>query len=503
MTEALRLGWRQYRLERRMFWRNPSAAFFNFLLPLVILLAGGAILSGKQHDLNKLLPAIAGMSVMSTTFTALAYNIVYLRERGVLKRIRGAPLPTGSYFGGVAANAVTNTALQIALVVLTGRLLFGIGWPPEPLSLIAWVLVGVVAFAALGVAFAHAIPNFESTAAYVNAVFLPVVILSFYVFDASNPPGLPEDDRRRAAAAAADRRPVRSDGDRLADRRAPRRAGGDRPVGSDRDLPGRQGFLLGARVRSPPPITSSAPNTTAAIIRPAQRKTASPSEASIASSTSALSVTPEAAAFSWTCSGRLAPMIAEATLSIRRTQASASWAIVRPASSAIGRRPSTASSTLSRIRPPMKPFMLSLAARESCGGAWPGWYLPVSTPWASGDHTICEIPFPFAQRDQLLLRAPPEHRVLGLAGDERSTPGQGQRLGDPLRRPLAEADVAGLPFPHDLGERLHRLLERRVVVVAMALVEVDVICLQPLQGGVDLLVDLPEDSPRSVSDIGK
>ena len=188
MSEQLRLGWRQYRLERRMFWRNPSAAFFNFLLPLLFLFAGGAILSGSQHDLNKLLPAIAGMSVMSTTFTALAYNIVYLRERGVLKRIRGAPLPSGSYFGGVAANAVTNTAVQIALVVLAGRLLFGIGWPPEPFSLIAWVLVGVVTFAALGVAFAHAIPNFESTAAYVNGVFLPVLFLSFFVFDASNPP---------------------------------------------------------------------------------------------------------------------------------------------------------------------------------------------------------------------------------------------------------------------------------------------------------------------------
>src|SRR5271163_3423525 len=165
MPNALALTWRQYRLERRMFWRNPSAAFFNFVLPLLFLGGGGAILHGNQSDLNKLLPAIAGMSVMSTTFTALAYNIVYLRERGVLKRIRGGPLPTGSYFGGVAANAVTNTALQILLVVLTGRLLFGIGWPPEPLSLIVWVLVGVVAFAALGVAFAHAIPNFESTAA--------------------------------------------------------------------------------------------------------------------------------------------------------------------------------------------------------------------------------------------------------------------------------------------------------------------------------------------------
>ena len=186
---ALALGWRQYRLERRMFWRNPSAAFFNFLLPLLFLAGGGAILAGNQRELNKLLPAIAGMSVMSTTFTALAYNIVFLRERGVLKRIRGTPLPTLSYFGGVTANAVTNTALQIGIVILAGKLIFGIGWPQDWPELIVFVLVGVIALAALGVAFAHAIPSFESTAAYVNAVFLPVVFISFYVFDSSSAPG--------------------------------------------------------------------------------------------------------------------------------------------------------------------------------------------------------------------------------------------------------------------------------------------------------------------------
>ena len=188
MSDAVTLTWRQYRLERRMFWRNPSAAFFNFVLPLLFLVGGGAILSGNQDDLNKLVPAIAGMSVMSTTFTALAYNIVFLRERGVLKRIRGTPLPTGSYFGGVAANAVTNTALQIAIVVLAGRIFFGIGWPVHWGELVVFLVVGVVCFAALGVAFAHAIPNFESTAAYVNAVFLPVVFVSFYAFDTAGAP---------------------------------------------------------------------------------------------------------------------------------------------------------------------------------------------------------------------------------------------------------------------------------------------------------------------------
>jgi len=188
MPDALALTWRQYRLERKMFWRNPSAAFFNFVLPLLFLVAGGAILHGNQRQRDRLVPAIAGMSVMSTTFTALAYNIVFLRERGVLKRIRGTPLPTGSYLGGVAANAVTNTALQITIVIVAGRVFFGIGWPQEWAELIVFVLAGVVCLASLGVAFAHVIPNFESTAAYVNAVFLPVVFVSFYAFDTTSAP---------------------------------------------------------------------------------------------------------------------------------------------------------------------------------------------------------------------------------------------------------------------------------------------------------------------------
>ena len=43
------LAWRQFRLERRMFWRNPTAAFFNFLLPLLLLALFGAVFAGQQR----------------------------------------------------------------------------------------------------------------------------------------------------------------------------------------------------------------------------------------------------------------------------------------------------------------------------------------------------------------------------------------------------------------------------------------------------------------------
>ena len=40
---------------------------------------------------------------MSTTFSALAINLTYLREEGVLKRMRGTPLPTSAYSAGSSA----------------------------------------------------------------------------------------------------------------------------------------------------------------------------------------------------------------------------------------------------------------------------------------------------------------------------------------------------------------------------------------------------------------
>ncbi|HWI21513.1 MAG TPA: ABC transporter permease [Baekduia sp.] len=188
MGETVRLGWRQYRLERKMFWRNPAAAFFNFMLPLLFLGLFGAIFSGDQEQLNVIIPGIAGLSVMSTTFSALAHNVVFLREQGVLKRMRGTPLPEGSYLAGIFGHVITNVAIQVTIVILAGKLLFGIDWPQDWVELIVFVAAGVTCLAALGIAFAHVIPNFDAAPAYVNIIFLPMMFISGVFFDADNAP---------------------------------------------------------------------------------------------------------------------------------------------------------------------------------------------------------------------------------------------------------------------------------------------------------------------------
>ena len=182
---ATALAWREFRFQRRMFWRNPSAAFFNFALPLIFLILIASAFGLDQKGLNQIAPGIAGMSIMSATFTGLAFNITFQREQGILKRIRGTPEPPLSYFGGVVGNAVFNALIQVAVIVVLGRLFYGISWPKDWTELIVIALLGVTAFAALGIAMAHVIPNFDSAAAYVNAIFLPVIFISgtFYSTD--------------------------------------------------------------------------------------------------------------------------------------------------------------------------------------------------------------------------------------------------------------------------------------------------------------------------------
>jgi ABC-2 type transporter len=120
-VNALALAWEQFRFERKLFWRNPSAAFFNFLLPLLLLVLVASAFGSDDDALDVLVPGVAGMGVLATTFTALAFNLTLLRDEGVLKRIRGTPIPAGAYLAGLLGSAALNACLQVALVVAIGH----------------------------------------------------------------------------------------------------------------------------------------------------------------------------------------------------------------------------------------------------------------------------------------------------------------------------------------------------------------------------------------------
>jgi ABC-2 type transport system permease protein len=177
----------QVRYEWRVFWRNPPAAFFGAIFPLIFLVIFNLLFGneeldvpgGTTHTSTFYVPAIAAMSVVNSCFTGLAIGAAVSREQGILKRVRGTPLPAWAY---IAARVIVTTlvaVLMVAIVVLAGALFYNVDPPTRTLpAFIIAVVLGAACCSALGLAVTALISNADAAPAVVNAIVLPLLFIS-------------------------------------------------------------------------------------------------------------------------------------------------------------------------------------------------------------------------------------------------------------------------------------------------------------------------------------
>ncbi len=171
------LAIRQVGYENRAFWRNPPAAFFTFAFPLIFMVIFNVLFGADAAGFFT--PAIIVFGVVSATYTNLAMAVTIARDEGILKRIRGTPLPPWAYLAGRIGHAVVIGFLLVAIVAGFGALLYGVEVPWGALPAMLLVLVvSCAAFSALGLAVSGLIPNADAAPAIVNATILPVLFIS-------------------------------------------------------------------------------------------------------------------------------------------------------------------------------------------------------------------------------------------------------------------------------------------------------------------------------------
>lgn len=175
----------QVRLEQRAFWRNPESAFFHFVLPLGLLLVLGALHaeeSGSGADdggVTLLVPGILAFGVIVTVYGNLAASIALLRSDGVLKRIRATPLPPTVYLAGQITSALATALLIATATIGLGWLVFDATPRPDRLALLLLTAsLGIICFAALGLAVSAAIPSADAAGPITNGTYLPLALIS-------------------------------------------------------------------------------------------------------------------------------------------------------------------------------------------------------------------------------------------------------------------------------------------------------------------------------------
>jgi ABC-2 type transport system permease protein len=174
----LALTVRQVGYEQRAFWRNRTRAFFSFGMPVMLLLIFGSLNSGARiQELGNIpyitffLPGILAYGIIITQFMNMAGGLAIQRDSGLLKRMRGTPLPGWAYVAG----RVGSTAVMLVL----GRVLYGVHLRAEAVpAVVLAVLLGAATFAALGIAAVALIPNAEAAPVVANVLILPLTFIS-------------------------------------------------------------------------------------------------------------------------------------------------------------------------------------------------------------------------------------------------------------------------------------------------------------------------------------
>jgi ABC-2 type transport system permease protein len=187
------LFFREVGAQQRLFWRSRESAFFTFLLPIIFLVLLGSVYGEDEIDgvraSTYLLAGLLGYGVVATAFAGLAITLVLRRESGVLKRVRGTPLPTGVYLGAVIVSTLVVIAVSAGAQLVVGRVLLDADLPAAPASFALALLLGAVTFAALGLAFTGFLRSGEGSSAAVNAVYLPLTFISGVFFSVDSLPG--------------------------------------------------------------------------------------------------------------------------------------------------------------------------------------------------------------------------------------------------------------------------------------------------------------------------
>ena len=195
---AFTLALRQVRYENRAFWRNPVAAFFTFVFPLMFLvifnlLFGNTELTipgGTVSTSTFYVPAIVSLSVIYACYSNVAIGMSFARDMGLLKRVHGTPLPGWAYMFGRIGHSVLLSVLLVVIVTAAGVVFYGVDMPTNTVpAFLVTLVVGAATFCALGLAIMTVIPNADASPAVVNVSILPLLFVSDVFIPLQDAPG--------------------------------------------------------------------------------------------------------------------------------------------------------------------------------------------------------------------------------------------------------------------------------------------------------------------------
>lgn len=182
----LPLSWLWLKGRLRLMSRSPRATFFTLVFPLILLVMFNALNSsnvtvtgGKVAFSQFFTPSVAIFALTSATYTGVIFGIATARDQGILKRVRGTPLPMTVFLGSWLASAALTGIASVVLMFVIAVPVFGVDIRAGLLpAAIVTLVVGSAALSAIGLAVASFVRRADSAPIVANLTLFPLLFVS-------------------------------------------------------------------------------------------------------------------------------------------------------------------------------------------------------------------------------------------------------------------------------------------------------------------------------------
>ena len=180
----MRALWTMTWTEAKLFMREPAAVFFTLAFPLLLLLVFGAIFGNAPitdsafGSVDRSVPGYIAIMIGALSLIGVPITLATYREKGILRRFRVTPLPTGLFLAAHGLVALVMVLVGTGLVIGAGVALFDVRLPASSLGVVGATVLGTLSFLALGFLLGGTLPTARTAQAVGMALFFPMLFLS-------------------------------------------------------------------------------------------------------------------------------------------------------------------------------------------------------------------------------------------------------------------------------------------------------------------------------------
>lgn len=171
--------------ELKLFLREPQAAFFTLVFPVMFLVLFASIYGNEAQAgfgglgfVDVMVPSYTAMIITSSAIISLGVGLATYRERGILRRLLVTPLRPHAILAAQTLTLFVVTVAGMALLVLVGKLAYGLRFPGDAAAVAGAFVLSCLGLFAVGFVVAGPVPT-ARTAQIVGMVLLyPMIFLS-------------------------------------------------------------------------------------------------------------------------------------------------------------------------------------------------------------------------------------------------------------------------------------------------------------------------------------